>query len=129
MKGSLKLRPRRALSRSEAWACFTANWAMAGSGSLAAGYAVGYWQMAAAFLAMILTFVTAIPMIQWGIPMMRQMFSGAANAQPSLEEVWRYVHWPLASIGLYVAVVLWALTTSLIILARNPKDRVPPRIV
>jgi hypothetical protein len=129
MKGSFKLRPRRALSRAEAWACFTANLAVAGSGSLAAGYAIGYWQMAAVFLAMILSLVTSIPMIQWWL-------SGAASAQSALDDplqnllkVWLHVRWPLASIGLYVAAVLWALTTSLTILAHAAKDKVPPRIV
>jgi hypothetical protein len=129
MKGSLKLRPRRALSRSEAWACFSANLALAGSGSLAAGYAIGYWQMAAVFLAMILSLLTAIPMLQWGIPMVHQVLSGAADAQPSLGEVWRYLHWPLASIALYVVSMLWAMATSLTILARTPKSGVPPRII
>lgn len=129
MKGSFKLRPRRALSRAEAWACFTANLAVAGSGSLATGYAIGYWQMAAVFLAMILSLVTSIPMIQWWL-------SGAASAQSALDDplqnllkVWLHVRWPLASIGLYVAAVLWALTTSLTILAHAAKDKVPPRIV
>jgi hypothetical protein len=129
MKGSWKLRPRRALKRSEAWACLTANLALAGSGSLAAGYAVGYWQMAAVFLAMILTIITSIPMIQW-------MLAGGAAAQSRMDDplqymsaVWLHARWPLATIALYVAAILWALTTSLTILARAPKSDLPPRIV
>ncbi len=58
-------RPRRALSRAEAWACFSANLALPGAGSLVAGRAVGYGQMACAFLGVFVTLVTAIPMIQW----------------------------------------------------------------
>jgi hypothetical protein len=128
VKGSLKLRPRRVLSRAEAWACFTANLALAGSGSLAAGRAVGYAQMAAVFLAMILTFVTAIPFIQW-------MLSGGIVPQSPLDDpfqnfqaLWVHARWPLVSICLYVASILWAMMTSLAILAKAPKQAVPPRI-
>jgi hypothetical protein len=128
MKGSLKLRPKRVLSRNEAWACFTANLALAGSGSLAAGRAVGYAQMAAVFLAMILTIVTSVPMFQW------YMAGGGAAPSPMedpyqhLADVWVHARWPLASIGLYGFSVLWALTTSLSILAKAPKEGVPPKI-
>jgi hypothetical protein len=128
MKGSWKLRPKRALNRKEAWACFTANIALAGSGSLAAGRAVGYAQMAGAFVAMIMTFLTSIPMYQW-------VASGgyaAAQASPDLEpllELWPHVKWPLASIGLYVLCILWAMTTSIAILANATKDGVPPKII
>jgi hypothetical protein len=127
MKGSWKLRPKRALNRKEAWACFSANIALAGSGSLAAGRPVGYAQMAGAFLAMIMTFVTAIPMYRW-------VASGgfaAAQASPDLEpllELWPHVRWPLASIGLYLFCILWAMTTSIAILANASKDGVPPKI-
>jgi hypothetical protein len=128
MKGSFKLRPRRALTRSEAWACFSANLALAGSGSLAAGRAVGYAQMAAVFLAMILTFVTGLPFMLW-------MLSGGGASQSPLDDpfqhlwdVWIHARWPLASIGLYAASMLWALMTSLSILAEAPKEAVPPRI-
>jgi len=129
MKGSLKLRPRRALTRAEAWACFTANLALAGSGSLAAGRAIGYAQMAAVFLAMILTFITAIPMLRWAVSGgMAAAQSPMGDSFQQLAETWHYARWPLASIGLYAASVLWAMTTSLSILAKASKEGVPPRI-
>jgi hypothetical protein len=127
MKGSLKLRARPDLTRKEAWACLTANLALPGSGSLAAGRAVGYGQLAAAFLSMILTFVTAIPFIQW-------MLAGGA-ARPGMDDpfqnlldLWIHARWPLASMGLFAASILWAAATSLAILAKAPKENVPPRI-
>ncbi len=129
MKGSLKLRARRSLSRAEAWACFTANFALAGSGSLAAGYAVGYWQMATVFLAMILTCVTSIPLLQWKLSGAGASSAGMDDPSQQLLELRLHVRWPLACIGLYVAAVLWALTTSLTILAHATKEKVPPRIV
>jgi hypothetical protein len=129
MKGSLKLRSKRVLNRKEAWACFTANLALPGSGSLAAGRAVGYWQLAAAFLALMLTMVTAIPMIQWAAS------GGMAAAQSStgdpfrqISETWRHVRWPLAATGLFAGSILWATMTSLSVLSEAPKEGVPPII-
>jgi len=129
VKGSLKLRPRRVLSRAEAWACFYANLALAGSGSLAAGRAIGYAQMAAVFLAMIFTFVTGIPFILW------MLSSGLAESQSSagdsfqfMSDLWVHARWPLASIGLYAVSAIWATMTSLSILGESPKESVPPRI-
>jgi hypothetical protein len=128
MKGSLKLRPKRALNRKEAWACFSANLALAGSGSLAAGRAVGYVQMAAVFLAMIMTFVTSISFIKWKLSGGGVAQSPMDDAYLNMEDIWLHVRWPLVSIVLYAASVLWALTTSLSILANASKDAVPPRI-
>jgi hypothetical protein len=128
MKGSLKLRPRRVLSRAQAWACFSANLALPGSGSLAAGYAIGYAQMAAAFLAMILSIVASIPMFQW-------ILSGRAMSQTTMDDpfenlvqLWLHARWPMACLGLFVMSLLWATMTSLTILAHAPKDGAPPRI-
>ena len=129
MKGSLKLRPKRVLNRREAWACFTANLALPGSGSLAAGRSVGYWQLGASFLAFILTLATAIPMIQWGV-------SGGLAASQSplgdpfqqLSDTWRHIRWPLAAMALFAGTILWATMTSLAILAKAAKEGVPPRI-
>src|SRR6202044_664303 len=97
--------------------------ALAGSGSLAAGRAVGYAQMAAVFLAMIMTLVTAIPLFQW-------VASGgyaAAHSNPGIEALlalWPHVQWPLASFGLYALCILWAMTASLSILAKSSKDAI-----
>ena len=129
MKGSFKLRPRRILSRGEAWACFTANLALPGSGSLAAGRAVGYWQMAASFIAFGVSVVTAIPMLEWA------MSGGAAAMQsPSgdpfqqMADLWQHARWPLVGTCLFVASIAWATMTSMAILAESPKERIPPRI-
>jgi hypothetical protein len=129
VKGSLKLRPRRVLSRSEAWACFTANLALAGSGSLAAGRAVGYAQMVIVFLAMIFTFVTGIPFIQWMLATgFAESQSPSGDPAPFLSDLWVHACWPLASIGLYAVAIIWSTMTSLAILAESPKQAVPPRI-
>ena len=127
MKGSLKLRPGRVLSRKEAWACFSANLALPGSGSLAAGRAVGYAQLAAAFASMVFTAVASIPMIQWAL-------SGGLTQAPlddpsqNFLNLWIHVRWPLASICFFAAVIFWATMTSRDILAKAPKEDVPPII-
>ncbi|HEY3863661.1 MAG TPA: hypothetical protein VGO59_17435 [Verrucomicrobiae bacterium] len=129
MKGSLKLRSRRPLTRSEAWACFTANLALPGSGSLAAGRAVGYAQLAAAFGSLIFTMAASIPMI-------KMVLSGGLGALQSptgdpfqqMGETWHYVHWPLAGMVLFAGSTLWAMSTSMAVLSKTPKDGVPPRI-
>jgi hypothetical protein len=128
VKGSLKLRPRRVLTRSEAWACFTANLALAGSGSLAAGRAVGYAQMAASFLAMILSFISAVPFIQWALSNGGVPQSPMGDPFQGLGDLWYHARWPLASIGLYAVSVLWAMMTSRSILAEAAKGSVPPVI-
>lgn len=128
MKVSLKLRPRRVLTRSEAWACFTANLALAGSGSLAAGRAVGYAQIAATFLAMIFTFVTAIPFFRWALVNGGMAQSAMDDPFQNLLNLWHYARWPVISICLYIATILWAMMTSRSILAEATKDGVPPRI-
>jgi hypothetical protein len=124
MKLSLTLGPRRALTRSEARACLAANLALPGAGSLAAGRAVGYWQLAAAFSGMILTLAAGIPFVQWALT----RNDSASDPLESLLELWRHVRWPLAGIGLFAAAILWALTTSLAVLSRASKESVPPVI-
>ena len=130
MKLSLKLCPRRALTRSEAWGCLTANLALPGAGSLAAGRAVGYGQMALAFLGEIITVVTTILMFKWAL-------SRGGGSQTNMDDplqiqyqldLWRHMCWPLAGIAMVAVAFLWALTTSRALLASATKDAVPPKI-
>ena len=129
MKGSLKLRSKRVLNRKEAWACLTANLALPGSGSLAAGRAVGYVQLAAAFLADIICVGTAIPMFAWAMSgRLAALQSPSGDPFQYLPELWLHVRGPLAGIGVLVAAILWATMTSLSVLSQAPKEGVPPII-
>lgn len=129
MKGSLKLRPQRVLSRKEAWACFTANLALPGSGSLAAGRAVGYWQFAAAFASFALSVVAAIPMIQWALSGgLTASQSPMSDPMQNLSDLWIHMRWPLAGMTLFAGSIIWATMTSLDVLANAPKEDIPPRI-
>jgi hypothetical protein len=128
MKLSLRLRPRRTLTRSEAWGCFTANLALPGAGSLAAGRAVGYWQMAVALMGVAVTLLTTVSMFHWA--MSRGGGSPASMDDPieNLLDLWQHVRWPLAGIGMFAVALLWAMATSRAILASVPKDTAPPPI-
>ena len=127
MKGSFKLQARRKLSYDEARACVAANLLLPGSGSLAAGRSIGYAQMAAVFLAMLLTFVTSIPLFQW------VMAGGGAPNSPddalqTMDDLWIHFRWPLACIAGYIAATLWAVATGSMILRESKKQDVPPKI-
>jgi len=128
MKLSLTLRPRRALTRAEAWGCLTANLALPGAGSLAAGRVAGYGQMALAFLGLIVTMVTVIPMFQYALSHGGGFQTSEMDSIEYARGLWRHALWPLAGFGMFVVAILWALATSLALLAAAPKDNAPPRI-
>jgi hypothetical protein len=127
MKISLTLRPRRALQRAEAWACLTANLALPGAGSLAAGRKVGYVQMTLAFLGEAVSVVTGIPMIQWGMANWGRS-SPADDPLAQLSDRWQHARWPLLGLGIFLTGFLWSAATGLALLASAPKNDVPPRI-
>jgi hypothetical protein len=130
MKNPLTLRPRRVLQRSEAWACLSANLALPGAGSLAAGRKVGYVQMALSFLGLAVSVVAGIPMIEWGLANWGRMMQPAPSDDPlaSLVDLWQHARWPLAGLGIFLTGFLWAAATGLALLAGAPKNAVPPRI-
>jgi hypothetical protein len=128
MKYSLTLRSRRVLNRSEAKACLAANLALPGAGSLAAGRAVGYFQMAVAFAGLIVSVVTGVPMIEWSLSNWTRMTDPLSDSPQMLFELWRHAVWPLVGIGLFVIGILWAAATGLQLLAQAPKEGVPPII-
>jgi hypothetical protein len=130
MKIELTLRPRRLLSRAEAWACLSANLALPGAGSLAAGRKSGYAQMALAFLGLAVSVATGIPMIRWSLGNWGRIMEPGPADDPlaSLAELWRHACWPALGIGIFLTGFLWAVVTGLALLAEAPRDGVPPRI-
>jgi len=129
MKLVLASRAKGPANRAEAWACVTANIALPGSGSLAAGKPVGYYQLALAAIGFIIIVVTGIHLLEW------MMGNGNALSQPSGDPVenlvvlWREIRGPVAGLGVAAAALAWAGITSLQILSAHPKNPVPPRIV
>jgi hypothetical protein len=128
MKYSLTLRNRRALNRSEAKACLAANLALPGAGSLAAGRAIGYVQMAVAFAGLIISLLTGIPMIEWSLANWARTSDPMSDSGEFLLELWTHVRWPIAGIGLFVIGIIWAGATGLQLLAQAPREGVPPII-
>jgi hypothetical protein len=132
MKLNLKLGTPRPLNRSEAWGCVTANLAVPGSGSLAAGRAVGYWQMAVYFTGFILSLAGTVSPIRWYL-------ANSARMNHPPEEDWgeafgpllsllHAARWLLLGIALCVFALSWAAVTSFQIMQTRRKDSVPPRI-
>jgi len=122
MKLNLQLRAPRPLSRSEAWGCVTANLAVPGSGSLAAGRAVGYFQMALTLIGFIMTLVCAAGFFHWYfananyIAQLQQDDPGAA-----LQLFWHAMRGSLCGVALFVFALVWAGITSLQIVQARPR--------
>jgi multisubunit Na+/H+ antiporter MnhG subunit len=130
MKISLALHPARPLNRSEVWGCFTANLALPGSGSLVAGRAVGYFQLAVSQIGMIISLVGAVGFFRWYLGSQGQKNPpDLGDPFATLGALWHAARWPLAGVGIVVFAISWAAITSLQIMKANPKEPAPPRIV
>jgi hypothetical protein len=116
-------------NRKEALACLTANLALPGSGSLAAGKSIGYYQLGLSAIAFVLTIITGIHLLIWSLTNSAHMTAPGNDPFENLIVLWREVRWPLASLGIFVVSLAWAAITSAQILAAHPKNPVPPRIV
>jgi len=113
MKLNLRLATPRPLSRSEAWGCVTANLAVPGSGSLAAGRAVGYAQMALTLIGFIMTLVCGAGFAHWYFAHADQISqSQQDNPGEAFLELWRAMRGSLLGIALFVFALAWACITS-----------------
>ena len=132
-KISLALGPRTTPSRQVAWGCLTTNLALPGFGSLLAGRIVGYAQILISLAGFALTSIFGIHFIIW-------YFSNSARLQqiqmePDLyfHEIWGALRWALLGMGMFLLAWLWALASSLGILAKSradtpPNHPIPPRL-
>jgi len=128
MKLSLTLGTPRPLSRAEAWGCVTANLAVPGSGSLAAGRPAGYFQMALTLIGFIITVVCAAGFFRW-------YFAHASQISQTQQEdpvgaflsLWRAARWPLLGMAVFFFALAWAGITSFQIVQAQRKDSTPPR--
>ena len=127
MKWGFRLQPSRSLTHDEAKGCFAANLALPGAGSLAAGRAVGYAQLAITLVGVIITCAGTITMIRW------YLSTGGPNPNGdpiiNLVDLWRYFRWPLCGLGVFLVALVWGMITGWQILAASPKNPAPPRIV
>jgi hypothetical protein len=120
MKISLALQPRRPLSRTEAWACFTANIVLPGSGSLLAGRAVGYFQIIVAAIGLGISAVKTVQAAVWYFQNYQQL-NASQDPFASMLEMGHALIWPLVGMGIFGVAIAWALVTSCYILFSSPK--------
>jgi hypothetical protein len=104
---------------------------MPGFGTILAGRKVGYLQIVVTAAGFALTLIGGVPAIKWGFAHMANM-SDAEDPTENLRQLWIHMRWPLVGIALFVFAILWALTSSLSILAEARKAEVmrplPPKI-
>jgi len=125
----LASRAKGPANRSEALACLTANLALPGSGSLAAGKPVGYYQLGLTAVGFFISLVTGAHMLMWMMDNWTRMNQSTGDPVENLSLMWNVMRLPLLGVGIFAASLLWGLTTSLQILSAHPKNPVPPRIV
>jgi hypothetical protein len=116
-------------NRKEALACMSANLALPGSGSLAAGKSVGYYQLALTAVGFILSVTTGIHMLEWMLGNWARLNNSNGDPFENLAGIWNEIRWPLTGLCIFVVALLWAWITSMQILSAHPKNPVPPRIV
>ena len=134
MKLSLALGPRKPLSRQMAWGCFTTNLAFPGFGSLLAGRVVGYFQIPFTVVGLGLTMICGIPALIWGFSNYTRIQQNEDDPFAALAEMWGHFRWPVLGIAIFFFGLLWALITSLSIMAgaraaeKSAPRRIPPKL-
>jgi len=128
MKISLALGKTRGLSRETALSCLTANLAMPGSGSLAAGRRSGYLELLLAFIGVALTLVFGTRFLIWFAKNWNSMQNQDADPFETFRGMWMAGRWAFLGIFIFLIALLWSLLTSLQILrsARRPPRMAPP---
>ena len=132
MKFNLTLGKPRPLSRSEAWGCVTANLAVPGSGSLAAGRAVGYWQMAVYFTGFVMSLAGSVAPVRWYLANSAQLNhppeGDVGDMFGPLSSFLHAARWVLLGIAFFLFALGWAAVTSFQIMQTSRKDSAPPRL-
>jgi hypothetical protein len=132
MKFSLTLGPRRPLDRQTAWGCLTANlFGVPGLGSLAAGRRVGYGQMILSLSGLALTTACGIPFIIWFSSHSTEFSQLDDQGASHFGELWIHLRWAFLGIAVFATGWLWALATSLSILAgtKSAEPRPAPPLI
>ncbi len=116
MKFTLRLGDGRNLTRENAWACCTTNFAFPGSGSLLAGRKVGYVQLALTLIGFTLTTWFGLKFTIWGFRNLSELLQPTGDPLDTLLTVWRECRGALAGLGIFGVAWIWALLTSMGIL-------------
>jgi hypothetical protein len=113
-------------NRGEAWACVMSNLALPGAGSLAAGKAVGYFQLALAATGFVVSTITGIQMFDWMLGNWARINQSTGDPFQNLIVIWQEIKWPLAGLAIFFVALLWAGFTSWQIYLSVPKSSPPP---
>src|SRR5580658_7346926 len=120
MKFVLAHRAKGPANRAEAWGCVTANLAFPGSGSLAAGKAVGYYQLALYAVGFIISVVTGIHLLAWSMGHGTVPTQSSGDPFEDLINLWHEIRGPVAGLCVAAVAFLWAGITSMQILSTHP---------
>jgi hypothetical protein len=106
-----------------AWGCFTTNLAMPGFGSLLAGRAIGYGQIPFTIIGFGLSLVGVIRAFAWFVSNWTRL-QQLQESDPAgyMLQLWDGIRWPLLGIAIFFFALLWALITSLGIMAQARAD-------
>lgn len=103
-----------------AWGCLTTNLGLPGFGSLLGGRAVGYAQIPFTVVGFGLSLIGTVHAFlrlvsEW--TMLQQLET--EDPVRYMTEYWHILRWPVLGVGIFVFVLLWALMTSLSIIASS----------
>ena len=126
MKISLALGKPEHLSRQTAWGCLTTNLALPGFGSLVAGRRVGYIQAVFCLLGLGMMMIFGTRFVLWHLSNWSRLHDPQRDQFEIIAETWRNARWALLSILVAAFTWLWALITSLSIVAAAKKTESPP---
>jgi hypothetical protein len=128
MKISLARGPIGPVSTQTAWGCLTSNLALPGSGSLAAGRKSGYGQLLLTGIGAGLTVFFGIRFLMWQFSNWSRFHGGDMDPIEAFGEMWLHLRWAVLGIGIFLIAMLWALASSLGIMAesRKPGTKSPP---
>ncbi len=102
-----------------------------GAGSLVAGRATGYAQLALTIGGMVLTFVFGARFILWYVANWSRIQASSADPISNLANMWHMVRWVVLGFGLFAFGWIWALMTSfgIVLSAKTAESApVPPRL-
>jgi hypothetical protein len=128
MKISLALGKTPVLSRETALSCLTANLALPGSGSLAAGRRSGYLELLLASIGVVLTLVFGTRFLIWFAQNWNSLHNQDDDPLAVFSGMWMAGRWAFLGIFIFLIALCWSLLTSLQILrsARKPPRLAPP---
>lgn len=106
--------------------CLTANFALPGSGSLAAGRKVGYLQLALCLTGFFLTLIFGVRFISWALSHWSDLHD-SDDPMAGLQKILAACVLPFIGFVLVALAWIWALATSMSVIQHAQKKFTPPK--